>query len=118
MRVCLFFMTLFFSFFSNADPLERYDPQSVAKAVTLASRLSSSEWNYTWRGRNYKFVLEEDGSISKLKSWKDVRWVVVGANEIVLEGYTDRMHLFFDKNIKNFKTFDWDGTKATGTLAH
>lgn len=118
MKKYLTFFIFVISSLAKADPLERYDPQAVAQAVTLASKLGNSEWSYSWKGRDYKFVFEEDGSISKLKSWKDVRWVVVGSNEVVLEGLTDRMHLFFDKRISKFTTFDWDGTKASGVLVH
>lgn len=118
MRIYLILMAFIFSHFCSANPLERFEPKSVAKAVTLASKLGNSEWNYRWRGKDYGFVFEEDGSISKLKSWKNVRWVVVGENEVVLEGHADRMYLFFDANISEFTTFDWDGTKASGALVH
>jgi len=96
MRIYLILMAFIFSKFCNADPLERFEPKSVAKAVALASELGNSRWSYSWRGKEYEFVFEEDGSISNLTSWKDVRWVVVSENEVVLEGYTDRMHLFFN----------------------
>lgn len=63
-------------------------------------------------------MFAEDGSISKLKSWENVRWVVVGGNEVVLEGYTDRVHLFFNQNINKFTTINLDGTKEAGALLH
>jgi len=118
MRFILIFLILLISASNNADPLERYAPQNITKAVALATKLSNTEWNYKWKGHSYRFFLNADGTISKLESWKDVHWVVIGANEIILEGYTDKMHLIFDRNIKTFASVDWDGSKSSGVLIH
>jgi hypothetical protein len=105
-----------FSMYVVAYPLDRYNPESIVEAVALKDRLVDTQWTYTWRGNEYVFGFNSDGSISKLKSWGGVKWVIVGKNEVLLEGATDRMILLFNPLTTTFTTVDWDGTKGSGKI--
>jgi hypothetical protein len=81
---------------------------------SFESNISGSTWSYEWRGRNYIFTFESDGTISKLSSWSSVSWNVTGTNEITLEAHSSKMYLFFNDDLTEFVTLDWDGQKASG----
>ena len=99
-----------------ANPLDRFLPDNVAGSVRFKDKLVGTTWSYSWRGNEYVFGFESDGSISKLKSWSTVTWVITAPNEVVLEGISDRMVLLFDSTGTTFKTIDWDGQKSNGRL--
>ncbi|RYY74305.1 MAG: hypothetical protein EOO52_15750 [Gammaproteobacteria bacterium] len=112
-----FLLALFLGFLSVvvfADPLKRFNQENIVEAVALKDKLVGTAWVYKWRGREYTFVFEADGSISKLSSWSMVKWVVISKNEVVLEGINDRMVLLFNTGATRFTTMDWNGQKSSG----
>ena len=116
MMKTIIFLFLLMPLVSVSDPLDRFIPENVAGAARLKDQLVGSIWSYKWRGREYEFSFESDGSISKLKSWSMVSWVVTAPNEVVLEGVSDRMVLLFNDHATKFQTIDWDGEESSGII--
>ena len=116
MRVFTFAVFISLSLIGFADPLERFTPESMGGSVALKDKLVGTTWIYKWRGREYNFGFNPDGTISKLQSWSMVRWVVIAPNEVALIGSSDRMVLLFNQQTTAFNTMDWDGRKSSGVL--
>jgi len=96
------------------EPLERFTPSNIKEAKKLEASLSGSEWVYSWRGREYNFQFNENGTIGILETWDGVRWYVSGKNDVVLVGEDNKMLLSFNVDFSNFDTRDWDGEKSSG----
>ena len=115
MKILLTIILSILPLISTADPLERFSTENIVKAVALKDKLVGTQWVYKWRGREYIFVFDTNGSISKLNSWSTVKWVVTGSNEVVLEGTTDRMILLFNSQATKFTSIDYN--PLTGAMA-
>lgn len=118
MKIFTILMLLFMPSLGYSDPLARFMPETVVGSVALKNKLVGTTWVYKWRGREYLFSFAADGSISKLKSWSMVTWVVTAPNEVVLEGISDRMVLLFNEQATGFTSIDWDGQKTSGKIAY
>ena len=116
MKILIVLVLLFMPSLGFSDPLARFTPETVAGSVALKNKLVGTTWVYKWRGREYLFSFAADGSVSKLKSWSMVNWVVTAPNEVVLEGVSDRMVLLFNDQATGFTSIDWDGQKTRGEI--
>ncbi|GAB2935125.1 hypothetical protein [Rheinheimera gaetbuli] len=112
----MLFIVLTFSNSSYSDPLERFTHENIASAKALAKKLSNAEWIYSWRGRDYQFRFNDNGSIGMLESWKNVNWYVTGKREVVLEADGSKMLLNFNSSVSVFFTRDWNGEKSDGRV--
>ncbi|UXD87208.1 hypothetical protein [Thalassolituus hydrocarboniclasticus] len=101
----------------QADPKERFEPEEIVETIAFADRLAGSKWIYHWRDRDYEFRFNENGSIGILDGWSNVKWVVAGKEDVILEGGAHKMLLHFNEQKNAFYTRDWDGTKSDGRLA-
>lgn len=99
-----------------ADNNERDKYDREVDRVAFASKISGTTWLYSWRDREYTFAFEPNGDISKLESWSKVKWYTNQKDEVVLEAPNNKMYLYFDTKVRNFKTVDWDGQDATGKI--
>lgn len=100
----------------HANPKERFETESIVEAIAFADRLSGSKWIYHWKENEYEFRFNENGSIGVLGSWSNVKWVVSGPEDVILEGGGHKMLLHFNKQKNAFYSRDWDGTKSDGRL--
>jgi len=112
------FITIFLLAFCISNVLgedaKRDEFDKEVDRVAFSSKIAGTTWLYSWRGREYTFSFEPDGSISKLQSWSEVNWEVNQKNEVILMATNQRMYLYFDNEMGNFKTVDWDGQTASG----
>lgn len=102
----------FSSALASLDDRDKYDKE--VERVVFLSKIAGTTWLYSWRGREYTFTFGPDGKISKLQSWSKVKWKINQKNEVILIASNQRMHLYFDSEVRNFTTVDWDGQKASG----
>lgn len=116
MKTLTILILLLLSSMVFANPLERFTPETIVGSVALKDKLVGTIWVYKWRDREYRFGFNSDGTISELKSWSMVKWVVIAPNEVELVGTSNRMVLIFNHKITAFNTIDWDGQKSSGTF--
>lgn len=117
MKTLIIVILMLLSSLSFSNPLERFTPETIVESVALKDKLVGTTWIYKWRDREYRFGFNSDGTISKLKSWSMVRWVVIAPNEVELVGASNRMVLIFNNQITTFSTLDWDGQKSSGAIS-
>jgi len=98
----------------SEKPFEKNGSENTELAKKLAINLNGSEWIYTWRGRDFNFQFNENGTIGILESWNDVQWFASGENDVVLEGGNSKMLLSFNSDASAFNTIDWDGEPSAG----
>jgi tetratricopeptide (TPR) repeat protein len=101
---------------TTADPpLQNFTPEALAGAVKLRDSLAGTVWVYRWRDKETEFAFGKSGDLQLLETWKDARWRVISANEVIVDATRgDHILLRFDGKIQEFKTKDWDGQAATG----
>lgn len=111
------FLLAFGSSLSVANEKERDKYDKEVDRVAFSTQIAGTTWLYFWRGREFTFSFEPNGSISNLQSWSNVKWKVEQKDEVILIAQNQKMYLHFDNQVKRFTTVDWDGKKASGKLA-
>ncbi|WP_125564799.1 hypothetical protein [Pseudoalteromonas rubra] len=109
-------IAIIFSMSAWSNPKVRYEPESFVEAIAFADKLSGTTWLYHWRGQDYKFRFNENGTIGILEGWRNITWVVAGKEDVILEAKTGKMLLRFNDSKTTFYTRDWDGLKSDGRI--
>ncbi|MGC4013829.1 MAG: hypothetical protein QM755_04825 [Luteolibacter sp.] len=88
--------------------LETLDPDKAA----LARRLTSTIWDYRWRGQAWKFSLEKNGAVNSIDvKWPGAVWKVTGPLEVTIywSKKPQPMVLKFASDLGSFTNRNWDG---------